>query len=65
MDTRHGVVHELTRLPEGGVFIAVPALSGCTSYGGTVEDALDHVPEAIDLCVGVPEKGWRYPPSST
>ena len=60
---KDGVVYELTRLPEGGFFIAVPALPGCTSYGETVEAALDEVSEAIDLWVEVArEKGLAVPP---
>ena len=35
--------------PEGGFFVECPSLPGCYSEGGTVEEALDNIREAILL----------------
>ena len=37
--------------PDGGYTAVVPALPGCVSEGETVEEAVDMVTEAIELCV--------------
>lgn len=34
---------------EGGYSVSVPALPGCFSQGDTVEKALEHIREAIEL----------------
>jgi antitoxin HicB len=34
---------------DGGFSVSVPALPGCFSQGETVEEALDHIREAIGL----------------
>jgi predicted RNase H-like HicB family nuclease len=37
---------------EDGVYIiSCPTLSGCHSYGKTIDEALSNVKEAIDLCL--------------
>lgn len=35
--------------PEGGYTVLVPALSGCVSYGETIEEATRNAKEAIEL----------------
>ena len=37
--------------PEGGYTVTVPALSGCVTYGETIEEALSMAKEAIELYV--------------
>jgi len=47
----------------GGYVVTCPSFQGCYSQGETVEDALDNIKEAIELCIedlessgeGVPE----------
>ena len=42
----------LIELDEEGVFIAsVPTLSGCRSYGRTIQEALKNIAEAAALCL--------------
>lgn len=49
---------------EGGYHAYVPALSGCHSYGATIEEACEHVKEAITLYIeGLREHGLPIPPS--
>ena len=58
-----------------GVFIVEsPVLKGCRSYGRTVDEALENIREAIEVClmdetpdldksmtfVGLPTSNWRY-----
>ena len=46
---------------EDGVFVAsVPAIPGCYSQGDTYEEALDHVREAIGMCLEVAENDPHY-----
>lgn len=46
---------------EDGVFVVeCPALPGCHSQGDTVEEALDHIREAVDLCLKVAETDEAY-----
>ena len=40
------VMHEAD---EGGYWVEVPALPGCYSQGETIQEALSHVKEAIEL----------------
>jgi antitoxin HicB len=41
----------LTREPEGGYTVNVPALPGCITYGETVDEAISMAREAIELYV--------------
>jgi len=41
----------LTKEPEGGYTVTVPALPGCVTFGGTVEEAIDMAREAIELYI--------------
>jgi predicted RNase H-like HicB family nuclease len=40
---------------EDGFFAECPALDGCFTQGDTYEEALDHIKEAIQLCLEVME----------
>ncbi len=37
--------------PTGGYVVTCPSLSGCYSQGETVEEALENIKEAIELCI--------------
>lgn len=39
----------LRKEPEGGYTVIVPTLTGCVTYGETIEEALKMAKEAIDL----------------
>ncbi len=39
----------LRKEPEGGYTVAVPTLSGCITYGDTIEKAKEMAKEAIEL----------------
>jgi antitoxin HicB len=41
----------LTREPEGGFTVNVPALPGCVTFGENIEHALEMAREAIELYV--------------
>ena len=41
----------MTREPEGGFTVNVPALPGCITYGETIEHAMEMAKEAIELYV--------------
>ncbi len=42
----------IIELDEDGVFIvSVPTLRGCHSYGYTVEEAMNNIAEAAELCL--------------
>jgi predicted RNase H-like HicB family nuclease len=59
---KDGLVFELDAMPEGGYFITVPALPGCTSFGESIDEALVMVQEAMELWVeGAREKGLPIP----
>lgn len=46
---------------EDGLFIAsCPAIPGCHSQGTTYEEAVEHVEEAIRLCLKVAEHDKEY-----
>ena len=47
MSHRYKVV--ITKEPEGGYSVYVPALPGCASQGATTEEAMANIREAIDL----------------
>jgi predicted RNase H-like HicB family nuclease len=59
---KEGIIYELRELPEGGYFISVAALPGCTSFGETIDEALAAVREAMDLWIEVArERGLDVP----
>lgn len=37
--------------PEGGYTVTVPALSGCVTYGETLDEAISMAKEAIELYI--------------
>ena len=37
--------------PEGGYTVTVPALSGCVTYGETIDEAISMAKEAIELYI--------------
>ncbi|MFH0926190.1 MAG: type II toxin-antitoxin system HicB family antitoxin [bacterium] len=39
----------LRKEPEGGYTVIVPSLSGCVTYGDTVDEAMNMAKEAIEL----------------
>lgn len=41
----------MTREPEGGFTVNVPALPGCVTFGETIEHAMEMAKEAIQLYV--------------
>jgi antitoxin HicB len=40
-------------LEDGGFIVECPALPGCISDGGTVEEALANIKDAIESCLAV------------
>ncbi len=45
---RSGIVFELQPEPEGGYTISVPSLPGCISFGGTFEEAMEMIKDAME-----------------
>jgi len=43
---------------EGGYTVYVPSLPGCISEGGTTEEALENIQEAIELYLEPVEDDW-------
>ena len=41
----------LNKEPEGGFTVNVPALPGCITYGETLDEAISHAREAIELYI--------------
>lgn len=41
----------LTKEPEGGYTVTVPALPGCVTYGETIDQAMSMAQEAVELYV--------------
>lgn len=41
----------LRKEPEGGYTVIVPSLPGCISYGESVDDAIEHAKEAIEIYI--------------
>ncbi len=42
----------IIEMDEDGVYIvSCPQLKGCHSYGETIEEAMENIKEAIDLCL--------------
>lgn len=59
---KDGVVYQLEPDSAGGWVITIPALPGCTSGGGTIDEALEMVVEARELWLDVArEKGFPIP----
>ena len=61
---KDGLVFELDAMPEGGYFITVPALPGCTSFGESIDEALVMVREAMDLWIEVARERDMYVPGN-
>ena len=40
----------LRKEPEGGYTVTVPSLPGCVTYGDSIEEAIEMVKEAKQLC---------------
>lgn len=46
---------------EDGVFVAsAPSIPGCHTQGGTYEEAIKNIKEAIELCLEVAKKDSKY-----
>jgi len=41
----------LNKEPEGGFTVNVPALPGCITYGKSLDEAISHAREAIELYI--------------
>jgi antitoxin HicB len=41
----------LNKEPEGGYSVSVPSLSGCFTYGDTIDEAIEHAREAIAVYI--------------
>lgn len=41
----------LRKEPEGGYTVTVPSLTGCITYGDTIEEAIKMAKEAIELYI--------------
>ncbi|MDI6751544.1 MAG: type II toxin-antitoxin system HicB family antitoxin [bacterium] len=41
----------LKKEPEGGYTVVVPTLTGCVTYGETIEEAIKMAKEAIELYI--------------
>ena len=49
----------------GGYVVSCPSLSGCFSQGDTIEEALENIKEAIELCLeDMKEHGELIPDTS-
>ena len=52
-------------IESGGYVVSCPSIPGCHSQGDTVEEALDNIKEAIELCLeDMREKGESLPDPS-
>lgn len=52
----------LRKEPEGGYTVIVPSLSGCITYGDTIEEAIEMAKEAIELYIeSLKEHGEEVP----
>ena len=45
------VIH---KAEEGGVWVEVPSIPGCTTEGEAMEELLDNLREAIEGCLAIP-----------
>ncbi|HML24280.1 MAG TPA: type II toxin-antitoxin system HicB family antitoxin [Aggregatilinea sp.] len=43
----------ITPAEEGGFWASVPSLPGCFSQGETLEETIENIKEAIQLCIDV------------
>jgi len=49
----------------GGYVVSCPSLSGCFSQGDTIEEAIENIKEAIELCLeDMKEHGEPIPATS-
>ncbi len=56
----------LDKDPDGGYVVTCPSFQGCYSQGETIEEALENIKEAIELCIEELEKrGDPIPESGT
>ena len=52
----------LRKEPDGGYTVIVPSLSGCITYGTTIEEAIEMAKEAIELYIeSLKEHGEEIP----
>lgn len=52
----------LRKEPEGGYTVLVPSLSGCVTYGETIEEAIEMAKEAIEVYLeSLKEHGEEIP----
>jgi predicted RNase H-like HicB family nuclease len=52
----------LTKEPEGGYTVLVPALPGCITYGESLEEAINMAREAVELYIEeLRERGESIP----
>jgi len=49
----------------GGYVVTCPSIPGCYSQGETVEEALDNIKEAIELCLEVMEENGEAIPDTS
>lgn len=50
------IVHEAE---EGGYWAEVPAIPGCVSQGGTIDEILSNIQEAVEACLSVDAKDYE------
>ncbi len=50
------IVHEAE---EGGYWAEVPAIPGCVSQGGTIDELLSNIQEAVEACLSVDAKDYE------
>jgi predicted RNase H-like HicB family nuclease len=50
------IVHEAE---EGGYWAEVPAIPGCVSQGGTIDELLSNIQEAAEACLSVDAKDYE------
>ncbi len=50
------IVHEAE---EGGFWAEVPAIPGCVSQGGTIDELLSNIQEAVEACLSVDAKDYE------
>ena len=50
------IVHEAE---EGGYWAEVPAIPGCVYQGGTIDELLSNIQEAVEACLSVDAKDYE------